>query len=84
MKLSARPDRFDQHLAGPQHAARANTSQRIIDVIIGALADALPDAVVGAANGANTTAVFSGVDPATGKDYLYLETLGGGFKSQRP
>ena len=60
-------------------AARANTSQRIIDVIIGALADALPDAVVGAANGANTTAVFSGVDPATGKDYLYLETLGGGF-----
>ena len=64
--------------AGPV-AARANTSQRIIDVIIGALADALPDAVVGAANGANTTAVFSGVDPATGKDYLYLETLGGGF-----
>lgn len=60
-------------------AARANTSQRIIDVIIGALADALPDAVVGAANGANTTAVFSGVDPATGKDYVYLETLGGGF-----
>ena len=41
-------------------AARANTSQRIIDVIIGALADALPDAVVGAANGANTTAVFPG------------------------
>ena len=60
-------------------AARANTSQRIIDVVIGALADALPDAVVGAANGANTTAVFSGRDPATGRDYLYLETLGGGF-----
>ena len=60
-------------------AARANTSQRIIDVVIGALANALPDAVVGAANGANTTAVFSGTDPATGRDYLYLETLGGGF-----
>ncbi|PPR18532.1 MAG: hypothetical protein CFH40_02444, partial [Alphaproteobacteria bacterium MarineAlpha10_Bin3] len=43
------------------------------------LADALPDAAVGAANGANTTAVFSGVDPATGRGYLYLETLGGGF-----
>ena len=60
-------------------AARANTSQRIIDVVIGALSEALPEAVVGAANGANTTAVFSGTDPATGKDYLYLETLGGGF-----
>ncbi len=60
-------------------AARANTSQRIIDVVIGALADALPEATVGAANGANTTAVFSGTDPVTGKEYLYLETLGGGF-----
>jgi N-methylhydantoinase B len=60
-------------------AARANTSQRIVDVVIGALADALPDAAVGAANGANTTAVFSGTDPATGQGYLYLETLGGGF-----
>lgn len=60
-------------------AARANTSQRVVDVVIGALANALPEAAVGAANGANTTAVFSGTDPATGKGYLYLETLGGGF-----
>ncbi len=60
-------------------AARANTCQRIVDVVIGALKDALPDAAVGAANGANTTAVFSGRDPASGRDYLYLETLGGGF-----
>ena len=60
-------------------AARANTSQRIIDVVIGALAEAMPDAVVGAANGANTTAVFSGTDPLSGNEYLYLETLGGGF-----
>ncbi len=60
-------------------AARANTSQRIIDVVIGALAPALPHAAVAAANGANTTAVFSGTDPATGAGYLYLETLGGGF-----
>jgi N-methylhydantoinase B len=60
-------------------AARANTCQRIIDVIIGALADALPQEVVGAANGANTTAVFSGIDPRSNAQYLYLETLGGGF-----
>jgi N-methylhydantoinase B len=60
-------------------AARANTCQRIIDVIIGALADALPSQVVGAANGANTTAVFSGIDPRTKAHYVYLETLGGGF-----
>ncbi|MDH3692004.1 MAG: hydantoinase B/oxoprolinase family protein [Gammaproteobacteria bacterium] len=59
-------------------AARANTCQRVIDVIIGALRDALPDKVIGASNGANTTAVFSGVDPRTNRSYVYLETLGGG------
>jgi len=60
-------------------AARAHTSQRIIDVIIGALAPAMPKLAVAAANGANTTAVFSGTDPRTGHGYLYLETMGGGF-----
>ena len=60
-------------------AGRANTAQRIIDVLIGALAQALPEQAVGAANGANVTAVFFGADPRTGRDYVYLETLGGGF-----
>lgn len=59
-------------------AARAHTCQRIVDVVFGALAKALPDKVVAAANGANTTAVFAGTDPRTGSGYLYLETLGGG------
>jgi N-methylhydantoinase B len=60
-------------------AQRATTCQRIVDVVLGALAPALPAAAVGAANGANTTAVFSGVDPVTQHAYVYLETLGGGF-----
>jgi N-methylhydantoinase B len=60
-------------------AARANTCQRIVDVVIGALVNALPLEAVGAANGANTTAVFSGIDPRNGSGYVYLETLGGGF-----
>lgn len=60
-------------------AGRANTCQRIIDVVIGALAGALPEVAVAAANGANTMAVFSGRDPETGRRYVYLETVGGGF-----
>jgi len=60
-------------------AARAHTCQRVIDVVLGALAQALPDRVIAAANGANTTAVFSGIDPRTDRPYLYLETLGGGM-----
>ena len=60
-------------------ASRAHTCQRIVDVVLGALAPALPERVVAAANGANTTAVFSGVDPRSGNPYVYLETLGGGM-----
>jgi N-methylhydantoinase B len=60
-------------------AARAHLCQRIVDVIIGALHEAVPDAAVGAANGANTTAVFAGTDPRNGRGYVYLETLGGGM-----
>jgi N-methylhydantoinase B len=59
-------------------AYRAHTTQRVIDVVLGALAEALPDRVISASNGSNTTAVFSGTDPANGRPYLYLETLGGG------
>jgi N-methylhydantoinase B len=60
-------------------AARLNTAQRMVDIIVGALAPALPEAAVAAANGANTTAVFFGHDARRGRDYVYLETLGGGF-----
>jgi len=60
-------------------ALRANTCQRVIDVVIGALADVLPSQAIGAANGANTSIVFAGVDPRSGAPYVYLETLGGGM-----
>jgi N-methylhydantoinase B len=60
-------------------ALRANTCQRVVDIVIGALAEALPDKVVAAANGANTSAVFAGTDPRSGSQYVYLETLGGGM-----
>lgn len=59
-------------------AGRAHTCQRIIDVVFGALAPALPEQVTAAPNGANTMAVFSGTDPRTGQGYVYLETVGGG------
>lgn len=58
-------------------AARAQTCQRIIDVILGALAEAVPDRVIAACNGANGVATFSGTGP-DGKYYLYMETIGGG------
>lgn len=60
-------------------AMRANSCQRVVDCVLGALAPVVPEKVIGAANGANTSAVFTGTDPRSGKMYVYLETLGGGM-----
>jgi N-methylhydantoinase B len=57
---------------------RTQTCQRIADVVFGALAGAQPARVPAAGNGANSAWVFSGVNPRTGRYYVYLETLGGG------
>ncbi len=58
-------------------AGRAQTGQRIIDCILGALAPACPEKIIAAGNGANTSAAFFGKGK-NGKYYVYLETLGGG------
>lgn len=58
--------------------ARSETCQRIVDLIYGALAPAVPERVTAAGNGANTGVHFSGHNPRTGRDFLYLETMGGG------
>jgi N-methylhydantoinase B len=58
---------------------RCQTTQRVVDLIFGALAQAVPDRVIAACNGANSSISLSGVDPRTGKYYVYQETLGGGF-----
>jgi N-methylhydantoinase B len=59
-------------------AWRTQTCQRIADVVLGALAQVVPERVPAAGNGANCAMVFSGTDPHTGKPYVYLETLAGG------
>ena len=59
-------------------AWRTQTCQRIADVVLGALAQVVPERVPAAGNGANCAMVFSGTDPSTGKLYVYLETLAGG------
>jgi len=60
-------------------AGRAQTCQRVVDLILGALADAIPEKVIAAANGANTTWVFYGRKPQNKSFYVYLETIGGGM-----
>jgi len=56
---------------------RCSTCQRVVDLIFGALAPALPDRVIAATNGANTVTHFSG-QREDGSQWVYLETIGGG------
>ena len=79
LEVSAEPGTLVNAVFPAPVSSRAHTSQRIIDVVLGALAPALPRRAVAAANGANSMAVFAGTDPRTGRPFVYLETLGGGM-----
>ncbi|MBI1774110.1 MAG: hydantoinase B/oxoprolinase family protein [Proteobacteria bacterium] len=57
---------------------RVATCQRVVDIIHGALAQAVPDRVIAACNGACAAASFIGARP-DGSLWVYLETIGGGF-----
>lgn len=52
------------------------TSQRIVDVVLGALAQALPDVVPAASQGTMNNITFGGA--AGGQPFVYYETIGGG------
>jgi len=64
-----------------QHPAAVNgrlgACQRVADLVMGALAQALPGRVAAAGNGSCAVASFSG-QRADGKPWVYLETIGGG------
>lgn len=55
------------------------TSQRITDVILGALGRALPDRMPAASQGTMNNVTLGGLDPRTGQRFAYYETIGGGM-----
>jgi N-methylhydantoinase B/oxoprolinase/acetone carboxylase alpha subunit len=55
------------------------TSQRITDVVLGALAQALPGVVPAASQGTMNNVTLGGHNPLTGKPFAYYETAGGGM-----
>jgi len=54
------------------------TSQRIVDVLLGALSAALPGIVPAASQGTMNNLAIGGVDPHSGNPFAYYETLAGG------
>jgi len=57
---------------------RLSLCQRVVDLIFGALAQAVPDRVTAASNGACFSITFAGQLPADNQLWVYLETIGGG------
>ena len=55
------------------------TSQRVVDVVFGALSTAVPERVPAASAGTMSNTTFGGVNPATGKKFAYYETIAGGM-----
>jgi N-methylhydantoinase B len=66
--------RFPAAVAG----GNVETSQRIVDVVLRALAEALPQAVPAASAGTMTNLALGGYDATRHRFFSYYETIGGG------
>ncbi|CAN5726424.1 hydantoinase B/oxoprolinase family protein [soil metagenome] len=55
------------------------TSQRIVDVLFKALAQALPDRIPAASQGTMNNLTIGGIDARTGREFSYYETVAGGM-----
>ncbi|MBI1730442.1 hydantoinase B/oxoprolinase family protein [Candidatus Acetothermia bacterium] len=63
----------------PVVGGNLETSQRIVDTLIQAVAQACPDAVMAGCQGTMNSITFGGINPRTGGPYTFYETLAGGF-----
>jgi N-methylhydantoinase B len=55
------------------------TSQRIVDVLMRALAEAMPERIPAAASGTMNNLTIGGIDPRSGEPFAYYETIAGGM-----
>jgi N-methylhydantoinase B/oxoprolinase/acetone carboxylase alpha subunit len=71
-------------IVNAQHPAavaggNVETSQRITDVVLGALAKALPDVIPAASQGTMNNVTLGGTNPRDGSAFAYYETMAGGM-----
>jgi N-methylhydantoinase B len=69
----------DARPPAPVAGANVETSQRIVDVLMRALAQAVPDRVPSASAGTMSNLTIGGIDPRSGKPFTYYETAAGGM-----
>jgi N-methylhydantoinase B len=69
----------DAHYPAPVAAGNVETSQRLVDVLLGALAQALPESVPAASSGTMSNLTYGSDDAASsGARFTYYETIAGG------
>jgi N-methylhydantoinase B len=59
-------------------AGNTETSQRVVDTVLGALAQALPDRIPAASCGTMSSVAIGNSQSASGNPWSYYETIGGG------
>jgi N-methylhydantoinase B len=71
--------------AAPASVAAGNveTSQRITDVLLASLAQALPDLIPAQSQGTMNNVTVGGLDPRSGEPFAYYETMAGGMGAGR-
>ncbi|WP_419805910.1 hydantoinase B/oxoprolinase family protein [Terriglobus sp.] len=69
----------DAVLPAPVAGGNVETSQRIVDVLMRALAQVMPDRVPAASSGTMNNLTIGGVDHRSGRPFAYYETIAGGM-----
>ena len=63
----------------PVAGGNVETSQRIVDVLLGALSKACPELIPAASQGTMNNLIIGGWDPGNRRAFTYYETIGGGI-----
>ena len=78
IKVVTRPGSVVDPLPPGAVAARTNCTQKIVEAMLRALAQAVPERVTAGSHGQICTCGFGGREPATGERFIYTDIQGGG------
>jgi len=78
IQVVTRPGTIVHPLPPGAVAARTNASQKIAEAMFVALSKIVPERVTAGSHGQITTCAFSGIDPKSGKTFIFTDIQGGG------
>ncbi len=79
VKVVAPPGTVATSVAPAAIGAGSDTGMRVCETALRALADALPEASMGDAKGTVCNVAIGGVDPRTGRYFIFYESIAGGY-----